>query len=82
MNAFDSFTYGFVLQELKMPIQQKDYSSAASHFLADLDTTAYPNFTALSMQVIDHSYDGINRLDYGLAWITAGLLQLGLPDNL
>lgn len=82
MNAFDSFTYGFVLQELKMPIKQEDYSSAASHFLAGIDTAAYPYFAALSAQVIDHSYDGINRLDYGLSWLTTGLLQLGLPDGL
>lgn len=82
MNAFDSFTYGFVLQELKMPIRQEDYSSAANHFLAGIDTVAYPHFAALSQQVIDRNYNGLNRLDYGLAWLTAGLLQLGLPDKL
>lgn len=72
-NAFDSFVYGFVLQELRMPLQPADYSAAAGRFLSGIDTGRYPHFTALSKLVISGDYDGINDLENGLRWLTAGL---------
>jgi len=73
MNALDSFTYGFVLQEINMPIQKEDYSEAAKHYLPTIETARYPNFTLLAEEIVKGSYDGINHFEFGLDLLLKGL---------
>jgi AcrR family transcriptional regulator len=73
MTAIDSYTYGFVLQEINMPIQKEDYSQAAEHYLPTIETTRYPHFTQLAQEIIAGRYDGINHFEFGLELLLQGL---------
>ncbi len=66
MNALDSLIYGFHLLERSMPVQPENYAEAALTYLPAIDAKRYPHFCALGQLVADGSYDGVNRMAFGL----------------
>jgi AcrR family transcriptional regulator len=72
-NAIDSYLYGFTLQELKFPFKAEEYREAASAYLPGIPEIRYPCFTDLGHRIINGSYDGLHRLEFGLDMLLDGL---------
>jgi AcrR family transcriptional regulator len=66
MNAIDSLIYGFHLLERSLPVQPENYAEAARTYLPVIDADRYPHFCALGRLVTEGSYDGVNRMGFGL----------------
>ena len=73
MNALDSFIYGFHLLERCMPVQPENYAEAARTYLPAIDADRYPHFSALGELVAEGSYDGMNRMTFGLDLLLGAL---------
>lgn len=72
-NALDSYIYGFTLQQLKFPFKAEEYREAAVAYLPSIPESRYPYFVGLGRQIIDGSYDGLHRLEFGLELLLEGL---------
>lgn len=72
-NALDSYVYGYVTQELKFPVEPQEYQQAAALYLPDIPADTYPHFVSLGHCIIDGSYDGLHRLEFGLDCLLEGL---------
>jgi AcrR family transcriptional regulator len=72
-NAIDSHIYGFTLQKLNFPFDEKDYSQAAEQGLGLLPVDKYPYLNRLAHQVIEGGYDGVYDFEFGLELILNGL---------
>lgn len=75
-NAIDSHIYGFTLQELNFPVNEADYSEAATEGLSFIPADKYPYMNQLTHYVIDGRYDGIHDFEFGLGLILKGLDEL------
>ncbi len=75
-NAMDSHIYGFTLQEHNFPIDSSEYADVAEDYLAMVPAKQYPHLNALSLQVIDGSYNGVHDFEFGINLILDGLETL------
>ena len=79
-NAIDNHIYGFTLQALNFPFEPSTYGEVAEEFLPQIPEEQYPHLHALSKQVIDGTYDGLQDFCFGLDLILDGLDRL-LDDD-
>jgi len=71
--TIDSYTYGFVLQEITFPISPAEYSQAAqSYWNADLEAR-FPAMARATALVAQKEYDGISDFEYGLQVVIQGI---------
>lgn len=75
-NAIDSHIYGFTLQDLNFPFDSSEYADAAEDYLSMIPVKQYPYLNALSLRVIDGSYNGVHEFEFGLNLILDGLEKL------
>lgn len=71
----DSYTYGFVLQEVTLPFDGPgDVADVASSMLAPLDPGAYPHLMEMATKhVLVPGYDFGAEFEYGLAVVLDGI---------
>jgi AcrR family transcriptional regulator len=74
--ALDSYTYGFVLQELAWPFDTEDASEVASAFARGLPANEYPNLLAMAEMVATAPRGVPVDFEFGLDLILDGLERL------
>ena len=72
-NAVDSFTYGYVLQEMNFPVEPDQYQATARQFLPMISKADYPHFHGAAVAVAEGAYDGQTDFDFGLSMVLDGL---------
>lgn len=66
MIPLDSLVYGFHLLQRSMPLQPENYADAARTHHPAIDADRYLHFCKLGRSVAEGSYDGVNRMAFGL----------------
>jgi AcrR family transcriptional regulator len=76
-SLFDSYVYGFVLQEAALPFDSDTVADVAEAFLAGFPSQDYPYLAELTTQhVLKAGYDYGNEFEVGLDLILEGLERL------
>ena len=71
-HAMDNHIYGYTLQEMSFPFQEKEYADTAREFLPRIATDTYPYFTHLARMVMNREYSGVHDFNFGLDLILDG----------
>lgn len=71
-NAVDSHVYGYVTQELGMPVQPEAYREAAAQYLPMI-STEFVHVRAATQEIIDGTYDGLTSFQFGLDLLLQGI---------
>jgi AcrR family transcriptional regulator len=74
--TLDSYTYGFVLQELAWPVDVEDAPEAAASFARGLPASEYPNVLAMAEMVTTAPRGVPVDFEFGLDLILDGLERL------
>jgi AcrR family transcriptional regulator len=74
--TLDSYTYGFVLQELAWPVDVEDAPEAAASFARGLPASEYPNLLAMAEMVTTAPRGVPVDFEFGLDLILDGLERL------
>jgi len=74
--TLDSYTYGFVLQELAWPVNVEDAPEAAARFARGLPASEYPNLLAMAEMVTTAPRGVPVDFEFGLDLILDGLERL------
>jgi AcrR family transcriptional regulator len=73
-NLVDIFVYGFVLQELTLPIATPEALAVVGEALVEpLASDEYPNFTAVGRELMASGFDYADEFEFGLDLILDGL---------
>lgn len=77
-SVLDSYIYGFVMQELKLPFDSADeVADVAANILKQMPANEYPYFTELTVEhIMQPGYDYGNEFEFGLNLILDGLERL------
>lgn len=77
-SVLDSYIYGFVMQELKLPFNNSnELADVAEDILEQMPPDAYPYFTELTTEhILKPGYDYANEFAFGLDLILDGLERI------
>jgi AcrR family transcriptional regulator len=77
-SVLDSYIYGFVMQELKLPFDNSDeLADVAENILKQMPANEYPYFTELTVEhILKPGYDYGDEFEFGLNLILDGLEKL------
>lgn len=82
-SLIDSFIYGFVLQEIKLPFQDDNLEEQVEEIMGDLSPDQYPHLTELTVEhVMQEGYSYGAEFDFGLAIVLTGLEAAAKDPNL
>lgn len=81
-SAIDSYIYGFVLQQVKMPFETtEELEAIADDVLATLPADEYPHFTEMIVEhVMQPGYDYGDEFEFGLEVLLDGFERLLAVD--
>ena len=81
-SAIDSYIYGFVLQQVKMPYETPaELGAIADDVLATLPADEFPHFTAMIVEhVMQPGYDYADEFEFGLEVLLDGFQRLLAVD--
>ncbi|MGR3485233.1 MAG: TetR/AcrR family transcriptional regulator [Paracoccaceae bacterium] len=72
-NAVESHVYGYVIQEISLPVAPEAYRETAGHYAPQIDASAYPHFHRAALDVAEGRYDGRTEFEFGLTLVLDGL---------
>ncbi len=73
----DSYIYGFVLQEVRLPFDSATAAGMAEEILSHLSEAEYPHFVEFAREhVLQPGYDFGAEFDFGLDLVLEGLERL------
>ncbi|MCB9739490.1 MAG: TetR/AcrR family transcriptional regulator [Deltaproteobacteria bacterium] len=76
-SMIDSYLYGFVLQELALPIRTpEDLGEVASDILAALPVDVFPAFSELARHTLSHGWDADREFEVGLSAVLGAIASL------
>lgn len=82
-SLIDSFIYGFVLQEIKLPFQDDNLEEQVEEIMGDLSPDQYPHLTELTVEhVMQEGYSYGAEFDFGLTIVLTGLEAAAKDPNL
>jgi AcrR family transcriptional regulator len=76
-SLLDSYTYGFVLQQLNLPFDSsKEVAEVAKTMVQPFPVNEYPNLAAMIQHALKPGYDFGNEFEFGLDLILDGIERM------